>query len=245
MYYDFEITKREVIASVSIMGLMLVFGMILSDMMSDSIKDSNERYNKAIHIQDQEIFEYAMETNVGDAFIYGDLIASNPVSYDTIDGEYMFIKQIREEYTMHSREVSYPCGDDGESTCYETEYYWTWDEVDREYRSTDKVVFSGAEFEFDQFSMSSTRYIDTIEVSSHVRYQYYGIPKQLTGTIFAHLKNNNIGDKVHFYDDLTTEQAYHRCVSGYFIIYIFWAVWMILTVIIVLGFYYLDNAWLY
>lgn len=245
MYYDFEITKREIITSISIIGFMLMIGMMLSDKISDSIKDSNEVYNKAIHIEDKDIFEHSMKTNVGNAFVYGDLVAVNPVSYDDIDGEYMYIKRIKEEYTRHERQVAYSCGKDNKSTCYRTEVYWTWDEVDREYKSTEKVTFLGVEFGFNQFNKPSTNYIDTVKKSSHVRYKYYGTPTKLTGTIFANLKDSNIGDGVHLYNSYTTQQAYEICIQSYIGVYGFWIMWIALTGGAVFGFYYLDNDWLY
>lgn len=242
MYYDFEITKREIIASITIVGFMLIVGLILSGYISDSIKDTNEIYNKAIHIEDKDIFEYSMSTNVGNAFVYGDMIALSPVSYDDIEGKYMYIKRIKEEYIRHERQVSYPCG---KSICYRTEYYWTWDEVDREYKSTDKVTFLGVEFDFNQFKKPSTNYIATIKKSSHIRYKYYGTPTKLTGTIFADLKDNNVGEGIVPYEDMTTQQAYERSLRGNLSICGFWFLWIALTGGLVFGFCYLENEWLY
>lgn len=245
MYHYIEITKREIIASITIIGFMLIVGMILSDWILDSIKDTNEVYNKAIHIENKDIFEYSMSTNVGNAFVYGDMIALNPVSYDDIEGEYMYIKRIKERYTRHERQVAYSCGKDNKSTCYRTEVYWTWDEVDREYKSTDTVTFLDVEFDFDQFTKPSTDHIATVKKSSHVRYKYYVTPNKLTGSIFADLRDNNIGSKVNFYSNKTTLQAYETVIQGYGLVYGFWIAWIVLTVGVVYGFYYLDNDWLY
>lgn len=242
MNHYVEITKREIIASITIVGFMLVVGTILSDWISDSIKDTNEVYNKAMHIEDKDIFEYSMSTNVGNAFVYGDMVALSPVSYEDIDGDYMYIKRIKERYTQHSRTVSYPCG---KKTCYRTEYYWTWDEVDREYKSTDKVTFLGVEFDFNQFTKPSTNHIATVKKSSHVRYKYYVVPTQIRGTIFTSLKDNNIDEGITLYRDMTTQQTYERVLKSELSLCGFWILWLSLTGGLVFGFYYLDNDWLY
>ena len=86
---DFEITKREILASISIIAMMLLIGFVISGRISNYILDRNEKYNKAIKIESSELFEYGMITNVGYAFVYGDLKAVDTVSYPEINGEYM------------------------------------------------------------------------------------------------------------------------------------------------------------
>lgn len=47
---DFEITKREILASISIIAMMLLIGFVISGRISNYILDRNEKYNKAIKI---------------------------------------------------------------------------------------------------------------------------------------------------------------------------------------------------
>ena len=96
---DFEITKREILASISIIAVMLLIGFTISGRISNYILDRNEKYNKAIKIESSDLFEYGMRTNVGYAFVYGDLKAVDTVSYPEINGEYMYIEKIEEHYT--------------------------------------------------------------------------------------------------------------------------------------------------
>lgn len=99
---DFEITKREILASVSIIAIMLLIGVLISGKISDAQLDANEKYNKAIKIDTLDLFEYGMRTNIGNAFVYGDLKAVDTVSYPEINGEYMYIEKIEEHYNMHT-----------------------------------------------------------------------------------------------------------------------------------------------
>lgn len=238
-----EITKREIIASVTIIGIMLIIGLMLSGNISDSIKDKNEVYNKAIHIDSKELFEYGMRTNVGNSFIYGDLIALDTVSYPEIDGEYLYVEKVKERYTRHTRRVSYKCG---KTTCHRTEVYWTWDKVGSEEKVSKKVTFLDVEFNFNQFKTPSDHHLVTIKESSKVRYKYYVVPSKLNGTIFADLRDDNIGEHISIHEDMTIDKAYdYLTTSGIVQMWLFWLVWIGLTGGAVYGFYYLENEWLY
>ena len=47
----FEITKREILASISIIAVMLLIGFVISGKISNYILDRNEKYNNAIKIE--------------------------------------------------------------------------------------------------------------------------------------------------------------------------------------------------
>lgn len=61
---DFEITKREILASISIIAVMLLIGFTISGRISNYILDRNEKYNKAIKIESSDLFEYGMKSNI-------------------------------------------------------------------------------------------------------------------------------------------------------------------------------------
>lgn len=68
-----EVTKREILVSIVIAALMIMFGFLISTKWSESQQESDIKYNKAIQIDnDTELFKYGMDTNVGNAFVYGD-----------------------------------------------------------------------------------------------------------------------------------------------------------------------------
>lgn len=84
---NFEITKREVLASISIIAVMILVGILISAKITERQMDRNEVYNKAVKIDSQEMFSYGMRTNVGNAFVYGTLQAVDPVSIKFCDEE--------------------------------------------------------------------------------------------------------------------------------------------------------------
>ena len=235
------ITKREVIASFVIIAFMMIVGFFISDNITDWQNEQNAKYQKALHIENnKDMFQYGMDTNVGNAFVYGDLTALDPVSYDEIDGEYMYIEKVKEQYTKHTRRVSYTV--DGK-TRYRTETYWTWDWVGSEDKKCKNINFCGVTFDSNKIDMPSQHLIDTIKESSHIRYKYYGVSTSHTGTIFTKLADGSISDNTKFYENESIDDVLKDKTTGGWNI-IFWVVWIILTGILVFGFYYLDNQWL-
>lgn len=237
---DFEITKREILASISIIAAMILFGILISSTISEYQMDKNEIYNKAVKIESQEMFQYGMDTNVGNAFVYGDLKAVDTVTYPEISGEYMYVEKVKEKYTRHTRKVRHS---NGKITWYTTKTYWTWDRVGSEDIKCKEVSFCGVNFASNKIDLHGTDYIDTIKESSHVRYKYYGVGTEYKGTIFTDLRDKTIPDNTSFYNNSTIEETIERLESDFPII-IFWIFWVILIGGMVFGFYYLDNRWL-
>ena len=241
---NFEITKREIIASISIIAVMILIGVLISEKISEHQMDKNEVYNKAVKIESTDLFQYGMDTNVGNAFVYGDLKAVDTVTYPEIGGEYMYVEKVKEKYTMHTRQVAHTRTVNGKSqTYYTTETYWTWDRVSSEDKKCKEISFCGITFKSNKFDIPGTDYIDTIKESSHIRYKYYGTGTKFTGTIFTELKDKTISDNTNFYNNINIEDTFERLESGNGEI-VFWILWIILMVVCIFGFYYLDNKWL-
>lgn len=241
----FDITAREIIASVVIIVLMLLVGGSIRNKIEEYRLDQNEVYSKALKIETSELFQYGMRTNVGNAFVSGKLTAIDPVGYPEIDGEYLFLEKVKERYTMHTRQVAHTRTVNGKtSTYYTTETYWTWDRVSSECLHSEKICFNGVEFPYEKIECPSSSYIDTIRESSNIRYKYYGTDTEFEGTIFTALKDNTISDGSRFYEGKTVDEAYNTALMGDYRI-IFWIFWVVITGGLVFGFYYIDNRWLY
>ena len=241
---DFEITPREIIASISIIAVMTLIGVLISSKISERQMDRNEIYNKAVKIESTDLFQYGMNTNVGNAFVYGDLVAVDTVTYPEIGGEYMYVEKVKEKYTKHTRTVTKTRTVNGESQTYtETETYWTWDIVGSEDKKCNEVTFCGITFNVNKFNIPGSHHIDTIKESSHIRYKYYGVGTEFTGTIFTDLRDKTISDSTHFYNDMNIEETVERLQAGGREI-IFWIFWILLTGGCVFGFFYIDNKWL-
>lgn len=240
-----EVTVREILVSVSIIAILSLIGVLISSKISESIMDSNEKYNKAIKIEDADMFEYGMRTNVGNAFVYGDLKAVDTVTYPDIEGEYMYVERVKERYTQHTRQVAHTKTVNGKTqTYYTTETYWTWDRVGHDDIKCKEISFKDVVFDSNKIDIPGTSYIDMVYENTHVRYKYYGTGLEHTGTIFTELKDNTITDGTKFYKDHDIEKTVERLENGVGPIVAFWIFWVILMGGCVVGFYYLDNKWL-
>lgn len=239
---NFEITKREILASISIVAIMLLIGVLIAGKLSDYQLDKNEKYNKAVKIESQELFEYGMRTNVGNAFVYGDLEAVDTVTYPEIVGEYMYIEKVKERYTEHTETV-YEYDEDGNVTGSHEESYWTWDYAGSEEQICSEVLFLGHVFPVGKIDLPGKEYINTIKESSHIRYKYYGVGLKFTGTIFTKLGDKTITDNSSFYENMTIDETVEYLESN-FAMWIFWIIWIVLIGACVYGFYYIDNEWL-
>ena len=238
---DFEITKREILASISIIAVMILIGVLISTKISEHQMDQNEIYNKAVKIESQDLFQYGMDTNVGNAFVYGDLKAVDTVTFPELGGEYMSVKKVEEHYIRHTKTV-YEYDDEGNIKGSHEEEYWTWDAYDHWTQHCEKVTFLGIEFNYGQIYEPYDSYICTIKESRRVRYVYYGADTQYTGTIFTRLDNHTINNTKFYVGINITETVDHLQSNGRVII--FWVFWIIFTCVVVFGFYYLENNWL-
>ena len=240
-----EITKREIIASIVIISLMMIIGFFISDKISDSQNDKASKYRKAIQITDSDVFQHGMETSIGNAFVYGELKAIDAVSYPEIEGQYMYIEKVKEQYTRHSRTVTYTTGSGkNKKTHTKIEHYWTWDEVDSEEKKSKEISFCGVTFNSDKIKMPSASFLDTINESGNIRYQYYGVETQYTGTIYTTLKDSDMIDP-QFYKDMKISEVLESYLSeGEGMKIVFWILWIIFIAVVVSAFYYLDNRWL-
>ena len=237
---DFEITKREILASISIIAIMLLIGVLISGRISERQMDKNEIYNKAVKIEDGNMFDYGMRTNIGNAFVYGDLKAVDTVTYPEIGGKYMYVEKVKEKYTMHTRTVTYSVNG---KTYTRVETYWTWDRVGSEDKKCKEISFLGVTFKSNKIDIPSADYIDMIKESSKIRYKYYGTKTKHTGTIFTELKDGTIKDNTSFYKDRNITETIEMLESKSGLI-AFWIFWIILIGFCVYGFYYIDNEWL-
>ena len=219
---------------------MLLIGVLISSKISDWQINQNDKYNKAAKIQSADLFQYGMETNVGNAFVYGELKAVDTVTYPEIGGKYIYVKKVKEKYTRHTRRVAHKSG---KRTYYTTETYWTWDYVGKESKKAKKINFCGIDFKSNKIVLPDDEYIDTVKESSRIRYKYYGVGTEYKGTIFTLLKDKTISDKSVFYNNRNINETVEHLESDMPLI-LFIIGWILLTGLVVFGFYYLDNNWL-
>ena len=241
---DFEVTKREVLFSVIIISVMFLIGIIIHGKINDGLMLEYQKYNTALQIEnDSDLFAYGMKTNIGNAFVYGDLKAVDTVTYPEIDGEYSYVEKVKEKYTRHTRTVTKTRTVNGKKQTYtETEVYWTWDRVDSWDKHSEKISFLDVEFDYGTIKFPSSSYITTQKESSKIRYVYYGTGTKYVGTLYATLADNTISN-TQFYFNNSIDKTIEELESGFELVS-FWMIWIVLTISCVILFCYFDNKWL-
>lgn len=243
---DFEITLREIIASVTIVAVMLLIGFMISGKLEAHQMDKNAEYNKAVHITDSAMFQYGMDTDLGNAFVYGNLQAVDPVTFPELGGEYLYVEKVEEHYNQHTRTVTKTrTNSKGETKTYEEEeIYYSWDYYDSWEQHCQKIRFCGIEFDYGKIKRPGSRYIKTEQsFLSNVRFIYYGCKTEYTGTVYADLRDNTMSNESVFYQGQNIEETVDQLTSGFGTV-MFWIFWAILTGGAVFGFFYMDNRWL-
>ena len=246
-FEDFTITRREILVCIAITLVLIGIGFLISGVIENGINENNEKYFKALKIHnDEEMFKYAIKTNVGYTLAQGKVKAVDGVSIDDILGKYFKIKKVKEKYTMHTRQVEHTRtkSDGTTETYYTTEEYWTWDFSGKEEFHTEKFNFLGVDFDYGIINFYNEKHKETKQESYYIRYQYYVIPFEFEGTLFTYIDNNIINQN-DFSINNTIEKIINEkensinVVSG-----VFWFVWIIFVGFIDLGYVYLENNYL-
>lgn len=238
---NYEVTIRELLASITIIAVMMILGFVFAGKIEEHQMDKNAEYYKAAKITETEMFRYGMNTSIGNAFVYGELEAIDTVTYPEIGGEYLYVEKVEEHYNMHTRTVTYT--DSNGKTHTRTETYWSWDYAGSEEVHSKKIQFCDIEMDYSKVAMPGTDYIDTMNESGFVRFVYYGCQPKYTGTVYTDLRDGTMKDDSPFYVEQDIEATVKYLTSGFPVI-LFWVIWIILTGVSVIGFICLDNKWL-
>lgn len=233
-----EIKKREILVSAIIAFIMLIVGIFISGKIKDVGDSKQETYQKAIQIEDPELFRYCMSVNSGNGLIYGELKAVDTVSDPNIEGEWMDLYKEVQEYRKHTRVVS-----NGKTS--HTETYWTWDTINSESKQCETISFCGSEFPHSKIDTPESHYIDTVDTGYHLREEFFGVDSSHTGTIFTNMSDGTISENSSFYKNESPKEVVKSIEDGgFWWIVLFWIFWLILTGFAIYGFCYLQNDWL-
>lgn len=238
-----EITKREILYSLIIIIIMFVIGLSIFNKIEQSYLDKTEVYNKSLKIyNDKDIFDYAISTSAGNVLAEGSINAIDTVGYQNeVKGEYLYISKTTERYTMHTRTVTSVDSDGHSHTRIET--YWTWDEIGFEDKISKNIEFLDHKMKSSDINLPHMSHIDTVKVESNIRNIYRGIPIKNSCVLFANLKDGKINNPVAHYDYNINE--FIETFNAHMWSHIFMVAWIMLTFVLILLFFYLDNNWLY
>lgn len=242
LYDDWEwsLTLRELLLSIIIIAVFLIIGFFATDKITNWVSERNQVYLHAVEIDNPEIFDYSIRTEVGNAFVHGDLIAVDPVSVQN-KGPYLYIYRRTEKYTQHTRVIHHS---DGKRSWTTTEIYWTWDYYGSAEWHCTKIKFCNKELDYGAIDLPGTQYLCTESTGYHLRDKYYIIPAKNTGVLFTTFKDKTLTHGSWF-NVPNTKVAKEQCIdSGMGWYFGFWILWVALMMGSVGVFVYMDNQWL-
>lgn len=226
---------------------MLVIGVCLDSKIQDSKQEELSEYYRAVKIENQEMFQYALDTSAGNALVYGEITAVDPVGFNGYDGEYYYIEKVYEHYTRHTRTVTHRSASGVITT--KTEVYYTWDVVDQEKKISESFNLYGNVFS-NPLNRLPKDESENFKIDSDDRYYFVFVPKSITGTIEAKIGKDQIfsfneDSEIQFYFDKTPEEVIASLEDSQILSrLLFWVVWILLTCGCIAMFCYFDNRWL-
>ena len=245
---DWEITLREVLFSLLILGVFSFLGFLIHSAIDKRVDDSTLKYRQAVAIKSPDEFRHAMDTDVGHAFVRGKLEAVTPVTSKLVKGEYLRIHVRHQKWQMHTRVVTYTVYDSKgrPHTRTRTETYWSWDTKWTFTTNSPMVRFCGSEFKYGKFSYGCAHEEETVVgggLFKNERDVVYTIKDGFTGTIFADLRSKGFKGQADMVD--AGIERYRewlaKCTWPYVL---FWLLWSAITVGAIIMFYIIDNEWL-
>lgn len=143
----FKTTNGRCLVS-AVVAIVLTFPLFLYvlDSQREAVQQENNRVLTATQIDTSEQFKWAIDTKTGNV-ILNDYVHAPQGKTASVDGvtlkgnSALYISWQKEEYTMHTRTVTYSCGKN--QTCTRVETYWTWDSAGSNENRLDSVMFKG------------------------------------------------------------------------------------------------------
>lgn len=215
--------------------VLLLIGLLISWKMSEKIADRTAVYRKAVELETEKDFRYGMETEVGNAFVYGVLAAENPITVKWAPGKYMVVRVLTERYQRHERMVTETETDANGNTHtkYRTETYYSWDVVGCNEDHVRKICFCGVVFPYSSIKMPEPSYYKTEYVGPSLRYQYYVLNQIMRGSIFTELSKDGISKDSPFYLSLHAKEAKEiQLMKEKDRLWRFWLIWFVCGAVI-------------
>ncbi len=157
-------------------------------------------YRNATVIQSEEELN---TLDAGPTFLYGTLRTESPVTMPNVDGEYVYIVKMRENY----RYAPFNYALNPESESWHGMYQWI--EVDSQVKVAPYCMMYDLKFPVDNDVfryVNSTERLKIVQISDTERDVYYGVPVNTKGTLFVNM-SKDMTPNVSFFDmDITPDE---------------------------------------
>lgn len=191
------ISDRHRISLGIFIGAVAIFGCFtLRNIFIDHANSEIQKYNTAIRVEDDDKFNYAIDSKQGRIISSGKFKAKDLVKFENLNGEYIKIIRILEEYRSHTYTT---CNSKGKC---QTHTYYSWDEVSRETKKSNTVIFRNREYSSSKFNFSDfEREAEKKEIpvgfwERKKRYVFRVIDKELSGSFYTETNENGLNDNI-------------------------------------------------
>ncbi len=191
------ISDRHRISLGIFIGAVAIFGcFILRNIFIDHANFEIQKYNTAVRVEDNNKFNYAVDSKQGRIISSGEFRTKDPVKFENFDGEYMKIIRILEEYRPHTYTT---CDSKGKCRIHT---YYSWDEVSRKTKNSSTVIFRDRDYNSSKFNFSAFEHeAEKKEIpvgfwERKKRYVFRVIDKELFGSFYAETNENGLNDNI-------------------------------------------------
>lgn len=200
------ISDRHRISLGIFIGAVAIFGcFILRNIFIDQANSEIQKYNTAVRVEDNDKFNYAVDSKQGRIISSGSFRAKDTVKFENFDGEYMKIARILEEYRPHTYTTC-----DSKGKC-RTHTYYSWDEVTRETKNSSTVIFRDRDYNSSKFNFSAFEHeAEKKEIpvgfwERKKRYVFRVINKELSGSFYTETNENGLNDNILVHNESLDE----------------------------------------
>lgn len=185
-----------------------VIGFVLASILTIVIRNLEPQikkdYRNAAVIQSEEELD---ALDAGPTFLYGTLRTENPVTMPNVDGEYIYLEKVRENY----RYAPFNYALNPQSESWHGMYQWI--EVDSQVKVAPYCMMYDLKFPVDNdvFTYVNLRErLKIVQISDTERDVYYGIPVNTKGTLFVNMSKDMTPDVSFFDMDITPDEFLDR-----------------------------------
>lgn len=152
------LNNRNIILSglvILVLGIILIIWIF--NLFTNSIQEKEHIWETTLKfsIENESEFPYAVKTQQGNLYAEGPLYANSQlVTNENINGEWLAIKEYKEEYRSHTETYSCNCrtvnGHTNCSTCTRTVWQWEYDGTN--YQKVERIKLLGQEMDSKMFN---------------------------------------------------------------------------------------------
>lgn len=230
----FEIKPREIAVGIGIAFISLALMFTFGESIVGSINEKSYETLKATHIDSAESFQYGIETGFGDVLAYSELVSNDPITNPEIGEKCMYIEKVTEQKVMHVSKNSKGI----------RSVHYTWEVIDRDVQTSSTVSFLGSTFDYSKVTVPTQEQTPRHYFGNY-RYYYNYIPDTLVGSLHTFLTTEGVSEGSYFYAHKDPNEVVNYLEGSINLSYrLLYIVWVVLTAIIIIGFFYFDNRWL-